>query len=133
MLHSYKNDPGKHVKAVVDFFGPTDLVALWNEGIIQQWALLAAVGGLYTDDPDIYVNSSPVNFITGQSPPTIALQGGADIIVIPAQTTLLIDRLTGQGVKNQLVYYPSEPHGWTGANLLDSYSRIIAFIKENVE
>ncbi|HRN56382.1 MAG TPA: alpha/beta hydrolase, partial [Agriterribacter sp.] len=81
MLHSYKNDPGRHVKAVVDFFGPTDLVALWNEGLLQQWALSAAVGSLYTDDPDIYVNSSPVNFITDQSPPTIALQGGADFIV----------------------------------------------------
>ncbi|HRP57316.1 alpha/beta hydrolase [Agriterribacter sp.] len=133
MLHSYKNDPGRHVKAVVDFFGPTDLVALWNEGVIQQWALSAAIGSLYTDDPDIYVNSSPLNFITDQSPPTIALQGGADIIVIPAQTTLLIDRLNEKGVKNELVYYPLESHGWTGVNLLDSYSKIIAFIKENVE
>lgn len=133
MLHSYKNDPGKHVKAVVDFFGPTDLVALWNEGAIQQWALSAAVGSLYTDDPDIYVNSSPLNFITDQSPPTIALQGGADFIVIPAQTTGLINKLTEQGVKNELVYYPLESHGWTGANLLDSYDKIIAFVKENVE
>ena len=133
MLHSYKNDPGRHVKAVVDFFGPTDLVALWNEGLIQQWALFAAIGNLYTADPDIYFKSSPINFITQQSPPTIALQGGADIIVIPAQTTLLINKLTEQGVKNQLVYYPLESHGWTGANLLDSYSKIIAFIKEHAE
>ncbi|HRO45411.1 alpha/beta hydrolase [Agriterribacter sp.] len=133
MLHSYKNDPGKHVKAVVDFFGPTDLVALWNEGVLQQWALLGAVGRLYTDNPDIYVNSSPLNFITNQSPPTIALQGGADFIVIPAQTTSLVNRLIEQGVKNQLVYYPLESHGWAGANLLDSYNKIIAFIKENVK
>lgn len=133
MLHGYKNDPAKHVKAVIDFFGPTDLVALWNGGLIQQLALLGAVGRLYTDNPEIYVNSSPLNFITPQSPPTIALQGGADFVVIPAQTTSLIDKLTEHGVKSELVYYPLESHGWTGANLLDSYSKIIAFIKEYVE
>jgi len=44
LLHSYKNDPDKHVKAVVDLFGPTDLVAEWNEGLLQQLALMAATG-----------------------------------------------------------------------------------------
>lgn len=133
MLHSYKNDPEHHVKAVIDFYGPTDLVALWNAGLLQQLSLLKAIGVPYTDNPQIYSNSSPVNFITAQSPPTIALQGGADFIVVPDQTNRLIEKLKQFGVKHQHVFYPAESHGWTGLNLLDSYSRIISFIKAEVK
>lgn len=44
LLHSYKNDPGKHVKTVVDFFGPTNLVAAWNDGSLNQLILFGAIG-----------------------------------------------------------------------------------------
>lgn len=131
LLHGYKNDPEKHVKAIIDFYGPTDLVALWNMGLFQQFSLITPLGGSLTDHPDLYVNSSPVNYVSMQSPPTIVLQGGADPIVVPDQATRLIAKLNQFGVKNELVYYPSESHGWTGMNLLDSYNKIIAFVKEN--
>lgn len=133
MLHSYKNDKDKHVKAVIDFYGPVNLTALWNEGFLQQLALLEVVGSLYPDNPAIYTNSSPIHFISNQSPPTIALQGGIDFLVPPAQTSGLINKLNEKGVKNQLVYYPLESHGWGGANLIDSYAKIVAFITENTK
>ena len=132
LLHSYKNDPGKHVKAVVDFFGPTDLPAAWNEGLIQQIVLISAIGKTYPQDPAIYIQSSPVNFITTQSPPTIALQGGADFIVTPAQTNILINKLNSFGVTNQLVFYPSDGHGFSATNSIDAYNKIQAFISANV-
>lgn len=133
MLHSYKNDPERRVKAVVDFYGPTDLPTLWNTGIIQQWILFSAIGKSYPDATDRYTNSSPLHYITRQSPPTIALQGGADMLVPPNQSQLLINALVEQGVKCELVFYPSESHGWVGANLLDSYQKLIAFIRDHVK
>ncbi len=45
MLHAYKNDPGGHVMAVVDFFGPFNLVAMWDYGIVHQLILYGAIGG----------------------------------------------------------------------------------------
>ena len=132
LLHSYKNDPEKHVKAVIDFFGPADLNALWNAGIVQQLILVSATGKLYDQDTAIYFQSSPVNFITPQSPPTIVLHGGADNLVPSNQSTILINKLQEKGVANQFVFYPAEQHGWTGPNLTDSFEKIKAFIGANV-
>jgi len=132
MLHSYKNDPDKHVKAVVDLFGPTDLVAEWNEGLLPQLALTAATGKTYDQDHAIYTQSSPVNFINSQSPPTIAFQGGMDYIVIPAQTNILIAILNSAGVSNQLVLYPKEGHGFSQANNIDAITKTLIFISKYV-
>jgi acetyl esterase/lipase len=133
MLHAYKNDPGGHVRAVVDFFGPFDLAALWNNGIVQQLILYGATGALLTDNPSLYASSSPSEYITGSTPPTIALQGGADPLVPPSQTSQLIAALDDAGVANQLVYYPGEGHGWTGANMVDSFRKIVTFISSHTK
>lgn len=133
MLHSYKNDPDHHVKAVVDFFGPTDLSFSWHyDGIIAQLLYLAAIGKTYDQNPQIYIQSSPVNFITAQSPPTIALQGGADPLVNPSQTNLLIKKLEEKGVVHEKVFYPNESHGFTPATYTDAFEKIDEFLKEYV-
>lgn len=131
MLHAYKNDPDGHVKAVVDFFGPFDLASLWNNGIVQQLILYGATGSLLADNPSLYASSSPSEYVTGSAPPTIALQGGADPLVPPSQTSQLIAALDDAGVTNQLVYYPGEGHGWTGANMVDSFRKIVTFISDH--
>lgn len=133
LLHAYKNDPDKNVKAVVDFYGPTNLPVLWNDGLLYQLLFFNAIGKTYDQDPAIYKSSTPVYYITAQSPPTIILQGGADNVVPPAQSTLLSDSLTSFKVPHQLVVYPSEAHGWTGNNLLDSYQKVKAFVEQYVK
>ena len=133
LLHGYKNDPDKHVKAIVDFFGPTDLVAMWNDGFIIQLGLILVTGKTYDQDPAIYTQSSPINFINAQSPPTIVLQGGKDDLVYPSQSNLLIDKLNLKGVSNQLVYYPNEGHGFTTANDIDAMLKSLAFIAKHVK
>ncbi len=99
MLHAYKNDPEGHVRAVVDFFGPFDLAALWNYSIIQQLILYGAAGAFLEDNPSLYASSSPSEYITSGSPPTISLQGGADPLVPPSQTSQLIAGLDAAGQK----------------------------------
>ena len=133
LLHSYKNDPNKHVKAVVDFFGPTDLVAIWNQGFLQQIALLAVIGSSYSQDSTIYIQSSPINYTSAQSPPTIVLQGLLDDIVIPVQSAMLTDKLNVAGVSNQLVTYPNEGHGFTDADNTDALNKILPFLSTYVK
>ncbi len=133
MLHAYKNDPQKHVKAVVDFFGPFDLVSMWYYSLVHQLILYGAIGAFPVDNPAIYASSSPSTYVTAGCPPTIVLQGGADPLVLPAQASLLISRLEDAGVTNKLVYYPGESHGWAGANMIDSFNRIVKFIADNAK
>ncbi len=134
LLQAYKNFSPVAIKAVVDFFGPTDLVDMYNNPVnpLIPVILLQVTGGNPSSLPAIYHDSSPLNYVAAQSPPTIILQGGADIVVSPSQSDNLNAKLQTFGVVHQYVYYPTENHGWTGPDLTDSFDKITAFINANV-
>ncbi len=132
LLHGYKNDPGKKVKAVVSFFGPTDLVAFYNANVIYQLILASVTGQTPAQNPSIYAQSSPTSFVNPQSPPTILLHGGADVVVPPSQSASLAALLQTNGVTHQYVFYPAEAHGWLFPTLTDSFNKIEAFLEANV-
>jgi acetyl esterase/lipase len=133
LLQAYKHT-GPKVKAVVDFFGPTDLTDMYNHPTnpLVPFGLQAVVGATPSTNATIYQQSSPINFVTAQSPPTIILQGGADPLVAVSQSSMLQTKLQSFSVTTQLVFYPTEGHGWVGANLTDSFDKIEAFLKANL-
>lgn len=135
LLHAYKYTSPVKIKAVIDFFGPTDLVDMYNNPatIFAPPSLIAAVvGGTPTTHAALYQQSSPINFVDAQSPPTITLHGGVDIVVSPNQSVALKNKLQSFGVANQYVFYPTENHGWAGANMVDSFDKIAAFLQAYV-
>ena len=129
LLQSYKNNTPKF-KAVVDMFGPTDMVNLYNGATtsFERMALQALLGGTPATNATAYSNSSPINFVTAQSPPTLILHGGQDPLVPVAQSNALKAKLESFNVPVQLFIYPNEGHGWFGASLTDSYAKIQAFL-----
>lgn len=135
LLQAYKYSTPVKIKAVVDFFGPNDLVDMYNNPasiFAPPAALAAVVGGTPSTHLTLYQQSSPINFVTAQSPPTIILQGGVDVLVSPSQSATLNNKLQTFGVIHQYVFYPTENHGWTGANLTDSFDKIAVFLNTNV-
>ncbi len=119
------------VKAVVNFFAPTDLTIMYNQPwhSMIPYLLQMLTGTTPSQNPDVYKNSSPVKYVTKNSPPTLILHGGSDDIVAPSQSKLLAAKLKGAGVIHELVIYPGEGHGWYGSNLTNSFIRIEAFLK----
>jgi len=133
LLQGYKNASTVKPKVIADFFGPTDMTALYNAtNPIAQPLLAALVGGTPTTIPNMYQQSSPMNFVTAQSTPTIIFQGGADPLVPPSQSAALDAKLQLMGVIHQLVFYPTEGHSWIGPNLADSFDKLQAFLAANV-
>ena len=135
LLQAYKYMTPVKIKAVVDFYGPTDLVDMYNNPasiFATPAALAAVVGATPTTNLTLYQQSSPINFATAQCPPTIILQGGVDILVSPSQSVTLNNKLQTFGVTHQYVFYPTENHGWVGSNLTDSFDKITAFLNANV-
>ncbi|HEV7781779.1 MAG TPA: alpha/beta hydrolase [Chitinophagaceae bacterium] len=135
LLHAYKYTAPVKIKAVVDFFGPTDLVDMYNNpasASAPPAALALVVGATPTTNLTLYQQSGPINFVTAQSPPTIILQGGVDVLVAPSQSANLNTKLQTFGVVKQYVFYPTENHGWTGSNMVDSFDKIVAFLIANV-
>jgi len=135
LLQGYKNSSIKP-KAIVNFFGPSDMVDMYNNPasvFAPPSAIASLFGGTPATKAELYASSGPINYVSAQSSPTITLQGGVDPLVRPAQQTALQTKLNNAGVTNEYVFYPTESHGWVGANLVNSFDRIQLFLKANVQ
>jgi acetyl esterase/lipase len=136
LLQGYKYSSPVKVKAIVSFFGPTDMTDLYNNPaspFIPAATIAQIVGATPTSNPALYQQSSPINFVTAQSPPTILLHGGLDPLVSPSQAVALDAKLQLAGVIHQYVFYPTEAHGWVGDNLVHSFNQVQAFLTGNVQ
>ncbi|MBE7174513.1 MAG: alpha/beta hydrolase [Williamsia sp.] len=135
LLHAYKyTDPVK-IKAIVSFFGPSDINDMYEHPVHPQVPLLLQLlmGGTPESNAANYRASSPVNFVTPESCPTLLFQGEKDMLVNPRQAKALRDKLQSAGVPNELVLYPNEGHGWTGATLSSSFDKIRDFLQKWVQ
>lgn len=136
LLQGYKYNSPVKVKAIVSFFGPTDMTDLYNNPaspFIPAATIAQIVGATPASNPALYQQSSPINFVTAQSPPTILLHGGMDPLVSPSQAVSLDTKLQLMGVVHQYVFYPTEAHGWAGDNLVHSFNQVQAFLTINVQ
>jgi acetyl esterase/lipase len=138
LLHAYKYTSPVKVKAVVDFFGPTNMATMYSDYASNpplQFGIVALMSGTPTSNPLLYQSSSPFTYAsTSNACPTIILQGGADVVVYPTQSTTLRDKLTLAGVTNQYVLYPTGGHGnWDAATYTDAFNKIQVFLAANVQ
>lgn len=138
LLHAYKYQTPVKIKAVVDFFGPTNMATMYSDYASNpagQFGLQALMSGTPATNPTLYAQSSPVTFATTSAGcPTIILQGGTDVVVYPTQSTSLRDKLNTASVVNQYVFYPTLPHGpWSVATNTDAMNKIVPFLTANVQ
>jgi acetyl esterase/lipase len=134
LLHTYKtSDP--RVRAVIDFFGPTDLTTMyrkpWHPMVV--YTLQMITGTTPDANIDIYKQSSPVNYVSSSSAPTLIFHGEKDQIVDISQSRILRQKLEKAGVHHEMVVYPGERHGWYGNTLSRSFDKIGAFLEANVK
>ena len=135
LLQGYKYANMISPKAIVSYFGPTDLSYLYEHPAYPAITTLldSIVGFSPTQNAALYTASSPISFVTAGCAPTILLQGSADILVPVNQANLLNDKLNATGVVHQLFVYPGEGHGFTAATMDDSINKIISFLNANVQ
>jgi acetyl esterase/lipase len=117
LLYAYKYTTPVKIKAVIDFFGPSDMVDLYNNpGLVPAATIALIVGATPISNATLYQQSSPINFVTAQSSPTIILQGGADLLVnATTQSLALKNKLVTTGAINQYVFYPTGGGDWNAA------------------
>ncbi len=137
LLQAYKYASPVKIKAVVDFFGPTDMTAMYNDPA-SMFAPPSSISQLFngaspTSNPILYSQSSPITFANAQAVPTIILHGGADPLVKVTQATTLRDKLISFKIAQQYVFYATQGHGWTGATLTDSFDKIQVFLNQYVQ
>lgn len=105
------------VRAVVSFYGPTDLAwAYAHPGrpdvIDTRRVLENYLGGSPASAPQAYAAASPIEHVGAQSPPTLFLHGGHDQVVLSENVQRIIPKLAAAGVPFTYVYLPWANHGF---------------------
>ncbi len=136
LLEAYKNNNERRIKAVIDLFGPTDLLWMYNEHPDTAYShpvLFNFLGATPSADSMVYHDASPINYISAGAPATEIFHGTVDSIVPISESERLAAKLQLYHVKNEFIKYEGEGHGWVGFNLLDTYTKLVDFIKQNVQ
>lgn len=105
------------VRAVVSFYGPTDLAwAYAHPGrpdvIDTRRVLENYLGGSPASTPQAYAAASPIEHVGAQSPPTLFLHGGHDQVVRAENVERISPKLAAAGVPFTYVHLPWANHGF---------------------
>lgn len=105
------------VRAVISFYGPTDLAWAYThpgrpDVIDTQHVLENYLGGSPTTATQAYASASPIEHVSVESPPTLFLHGGRDQLVRTENVERIIPKLAAAGVPYTYVYLPWAHHGF---------------------
>ncbi|ELB2759914.1 alpha/beta hydrolase [Vibrio alginolyticus] len=99
-------EPPKYkVSAVVNFFGPTDLLELSNKGgkkTSKKSSVSRFLGDIPNNIPKLAKKASTTSYVNENTPPYIQLHGTLDKRVPLSQSEILKAKLDEHGVTNQL-------------------------------
>ncbi|AEI46914.1 alpha/beta hydrolase [Runella slithyformis] len=119
-------------KAVVDFYGPTDLTLLpGNEDVKSPEGIL--IGAKPLERPDLAKAASPITYIDKNDPPFLIYHGEKDNIVSNKQSKLFSAWLNHFGVKNELTIVKDAPHFGKMYDVDEIKNKVIAFLKEELK
>ncbi len=105
------------LKGVIDFYGPADMV--WGYSVPSNPLIMDSrkvmedyLGGTYSKVPENYAASSPIEFVTKQSVPTLIIHGKQDVLVSYLHSVKLNKKLGENGIKHFFLSLPWATHGF---------------------
>lgn len=121
------------VQAVVNYFGPGDLVAKdWSDLAVRSF-LVPFLGGDASKRVEKGRQASPLTYISKDDPPVLTFQGDADLTVPPGQAYELHSRLSRAGVSNELQVLPRQGHGWGEPHLSRTRQDMVRFFDRHLK
>jgi acetyl esterase/lipase len=124
-------EQSSRVQAVVDLFGPADLVTMF-ESTSPSW--LQNVFGALEHDSDDIKKVSPITHVTGDDPPFLILHGDNDSVVPFEQSEILLEKLQYANVPATLIMVEDAGHGFrpvpAGSAISPSQSELTEIIAD---
>jgi len=109
------------VNAVVDWFGPTDLLKMSADSLPFPCNLVdhnspfspesLLIGCAIQTCPDKTDKANPIRYVSSDDPPFLIMHGDRDCLVGPQQSQRLYNALTAVGVRASLKFLPGAGHG----------------------
>ncbi len=131
--HKYYSGDSLKIKAIVNWFGITDIAGVDN--FYKQQNQESNYASIWVGNPqrmdsisNVY---SPVKRITDATPPVISIHGRKDSVVPYDQTVTFHELLNKAGIKNELVTIDNGKHlGFTDKEFQHIYTRIFDFLEQ---
>lgn len=116
LLAAYRQ-PVPGLKAVVDFYGPADMV--WGYSLPANPLVMDSrkvledyLGGTYSAVPGNYAASSPIEYADKHAVPTLIIHGEKDALVAYEHSIRLNKKLAANGIKHFFLSLPWATHGF---------------------
>ena len=125
------------VNAVVDWFGPTDFLAMDVCGSQMKHDDVKSpesslVDGAIQENKDKVTLANPIYYVGKVNPSFLIIHGNKDPLVPHCESEMLYEKLQKAGVKSELVIVPEGGHG-PGVLIDKYYDRMIAFFKNEAK
>ena len=120
------------VRAVVNFYGPTDLTASYEPGksVDAAEVLPMFLGGDLQHNRAEHVRASPLNWVSPDDAPTLTVHGTKDTYVAYDHGVWLTERLGAAGVPTRLETIEGAGHGFKDADLERAYTAMAEWFDE---
>jgi acetyl esterase/lipase len=115
------------VQCVVDEYGPTDFTQSYSKSVDAAEVLPKFLGGDLDHERLAHIRSSPLNWVTPNAAPTLAIHGTADNYVAYEQSLWIVERLIAAGVPAELETISGAGHGFRGADAQRADERALAW------
>ncbi len=119
-------------KAVVDFYGPAELILFPGANDTKSPEALL-IGAALLDKPDLAKVASPVTYVDENDPPFLIIHGEKDDMVSPRQSQLLSAWLTTENVENELIIVKDAPHFGEMFDVDDIRAKVIDFLQKHLQ
>jgi dipeptidyl aminopeptidase/acylaminoacyl peptidase len=117
-------------KAAVAAAGVSNWLSYYGENGIDAW-MLPYFGASVYEDPAVYAQSSPINFIRNVKTPTFEYVGELDIECPAPQTQEFWHALKALNVPTSIMIYPGEGHGLRDpAHSADALERTLSWFEK---
>ena len=124
--------PGTRVRAVVNYFGPTDLAAT-DISPLSQALVRDFLGSNAADQPKLAASASPLTYVDRTDPPILTFHGTSDQVVPVTQATRLSEAMTRAGLLGRTELLTGLGHGWAGSAMTRTMDATYAFFAEELK
>ncbi len=121
------------VDCAISFYGRSDLRRAYEGSVNAAGALPPLLGGDRMNALDTHFRASPLNWVTPDPAPILAIHGTRDRNVPFEQSVWLVERMRGMGVEAELETVAEAGHGFKGADEERAFARALDFLNRKLK
>jgi acetyl esterase/lipase len=134
-FYANKKKPSFTIKAVVDFYGPTNFLLFYGNADLTapESPISILLGASPLKRPDLSNQASPVTYVDKNDQPFFIVHGEKDDQVPTAQSYLLKSYLELVGIKSELTIVKEAPHFGPMFDTEDIRNKLFTFLDEQLK